>query len=157
MHIVPNEHLFHRMNERKIPPRFRCVICKRFMYRVGSAIVHEGEALVLVTGENLGQVASQTLANLATISDAANVPLIRPLITYDKAEIISRGRGIGTFPGSGGDLSCRAVPQKPATDASRETVHHLEEKLDLSSLVAEALSRRVMISALSGEVTGRDS
>ena len=155
MSIVSAEALFHRMNRKKIPPRFRCVICKRFMYRIGNAIVQKKGALALVTGENLGQVASQTLTNLATITAAATVPVIRPLITYDKGEIVTLAREIGTFPGRGGDLSCRAVPSKPSTGAGLEEIENWEGRLDLTDLASEALAGSEEITVCSGRFEGR--
>jgi thiamine biosynthesis protein ThiI len=152
MDTVPMGELFRRMTEREIPPRFRCVICKRFMYRVGSLRAGEVEALALVTGENLGQVASQTLSNLTAISEAANVPVLRPLITWDKKEIIDRGREIGTFPGPDGDLSCRAVPHKPSTGADLQIVKTLEERLDIAFLAKESLSGLQTIQVQDGQI-----
>jgi thiamine biosynthesis protein ThiI len=150
--VIPVGELYDRMNEKKIPPRFRCVICKRFMYRLGSAYAEKKEALVLVTGENLGQVASQTLVNLATISEAATVPVLRPLITYDKIEIIEKAREIGTFPGPGGDLSCRAVPHKPSTGADLRTVKTLEERLDIPSLITNVSYLSSTLMAKDGQI-----
>ncbi|MDD1679066.1 MAG: tRNA 4-thiouridine(8) synthase ThiI [Methanomicrobiales archaeon] len=152
MDIVPNKDLFQQMNDEKIPPRFRCVICKRFMYRVASAHAKQSAALALVTGENLGQVASQTLVNLATISEAATIPVLRPLITYDKREIIDRARKIGTFPGQGGDLSCRAVPHKPSTGANLGGIKTLEKDLDIPSLVRECSERAQTLTARDGRI-----
>jgi thiamine biosynthesis protein ThiI len=153
MDILPMGRLFQLMNERKIPPRFWCVICKRFMYRRASAHAWEVEAMVAVTGENLGQVASQTLANLAIISEAATILILRPLITFDKREIIDRAREIGTFPGPGGDLTCRAVPHKPSTAADLQMVKALEEQLDLPFLEKECHARVERLSAKNGHIT----
>jgi thiamine biosynthesis protein ThiI len=157
MDIVPIGNLFQFMNERKIPARFRCVICKRFMYRLGSVHAQEFEARVVVTGDNLGQVASQTLANLAIISEAATIPILRPLITYDKKEIIDRAREIGTFPGPGGDLSCRAVPHKPSTRANLHMIKALEEQLDLRFLEQECRERSERVSAKNGYIAGTNA
>jgi Thiamine biosynthesis ATP pyrophosphatase len=155
MGIVPMGDLYPRMEEKDIPPRFRCVICKRFMYRVGGMHAEQVEALALVTGENLGQVASQTLSNLATISEATNVPVLRPLITWDKKEIVDYGRKIGTFPGMGGDLSCRAVPHKPSTGADLTTVKELELYLGLAPLAEKVLALRHTITARDGILLDR--
>ncbi len=152
MDTVPMGIVFDRMNESKIPPRFRCIICKRFMYRIGSQLATDRGALVLVTGENLGQVASQTLSNLATLSQAASVPVLRPLITWDKQEIVDWGRKIGTYPGPGGDLSCRAVPNKPSTHANLAVINDLEERLNMSSLAQMCLGRRQTITVMDGQV-----
>jgi tRNA uracil 4-sulfurtransferase len=75
--VVPIETFYHRLAD-EIEPRYRCVLCKRFMLRIGSRIAEQGEFSALVTGDNLGQVASQTLVNMALISSAATVPILRP-------------------------------------------------------------------------------
>ena len=112
--IARSEQLFDAMIRLRVPPRYRCVICKRFMQSIAARLMVQEGALAVVTGENLGQVASQTLANLGVVADAATVPVLRPLITYDKEETITIARRIGTFESRPGDLSCRAVPKMPA-------------------------------------------
>ncbi|MFA6332140.1 MAG: tRNA uracil 4-sulfurtransferase ThiI [Methanoregula sp.] len=151
--IANNEPLFDRMSQVKVPPRYRCVICKRFMQMVaGRMMAHEG-ALAVVTGENLGQVASQTLANLGVIADAASVPILRPLITYDKEETITIARRIGTFEAKPGDLACRAVPKMPATAAVLEEVKELEQQMGMEELVATACTGLRFVTALDGRIT----
>jgi thiamine biosynthesis protein ThiI len=165
MVIAESEHLFDRMSQAKIPPRYRCVICKRFMQKVaGQLLVREG-ALAVVTGENLGQVASQTLANLGVISDAVTVPVLRPLITYDKEETITLARRIGTFDAKPGDLACRAVPKMPATAAVLDEVRMYEQKMGIGDLLEYAVTHVRFVTALDGRIveeggsepTGRDS
>ena len=87
------------------------------MLGLGSAIAKDRHLEALVTGDNLGQVASQTLTNMATISEAATVPVLRPLLGFDKGEVVRIARKIGTFDTKQGDLGCRAVPGTPATAA----------------------------------------
>lgn len=152
MDLVPVGRLFRQMEAKGIPPRYRCVICKRFMYTTSSLLAADTGVEALVTGENLGQVASQTLTNLATISEAATLPVLRPLITYDKKEIIDCGRRIGTFPGPGGDLSCRAVPHKPSTGALREEISELEKRLSIPLLARECLMDRHSVTAKDGRM-----
>jgi thiamine biosynthesis protein ThiI len=152
MVVAESELLFDRMNQLKIPPRYRCVICKRFMHKVaGQLLAHEG-ALAVVTGENLGQVASQTLANLGVISDAVTAPVLRPLITYDKEETITLARRIGTFDATPGDLACRAVPKMPATAAVLEEVRMYERKMGIEDLVEYAVTHTRFVSALDGKI-----
>jgi thiamine biosynthesis protein ThiI len=152
MVVAESELLFDRMNQLKIPPRYRCVICKRFMYMVaGRLLAHEG-ALAVVTGENLGQVASQTLANLGVISDAATVPVLRPLITYDKEETITIARRIGTFDAKPGDLACRAVPKMPSTAAVLEEVRTYEQRMGIEELVEYAVTHTRFVTALDGKI-----
>jgi thiamine biosynthesis protein ThiI len=152
MVIAESEPLFDRMSQLKIPPRYRCVICKRFMQRVaGKLLAHEG-ALAVITGENLGQVASQTLANLGVIADAVTVPVLRPLITYDKEETITIARRIGTFDAKPGDLACRAVPKMPATAAVLEEVRTYELKMVIEDLVEHAITHTRFVTALDGRI-----
>jgi thiamine biosynthesis protein ThiI len=122
------------------------------MQRLAGRLMEKEGALALVTGENLGQVASQTLANLSVISEAATVPVIRPLITYDKEEIIALARRIGTFDTRPGDLACRAVPRMPATAADLGEVKALEHKMDTGALIDQALSDLRYITALNAEI-----
>jgi tRNA uracil 4-sulfurtransferase len=152
MVIAESELLFDRMSQHKVPPRYRCVICKRFMQRVaGRLLVQEG-ALAVVTGENLGQVASQTLANLGVIADAVTVPVLRPLITYDKEETITIARRIGTFDPKPGDLACRAVPKMPATAAVLEEVRAHEQEMGIDDLVEYSVTHVRFVTALDGKI-----
>jgi tRNA uracil 4-sulfurtransferase len=152
MVIACNEPLFDRMNQLKVPPRYRCVICKRFMQKVAARLMaHEG-ALAVVTGENLGQVASQTLANLGVIAEAVTVPVLRPLITYDKEETITLARRIATFEKNPGDLACRAVPKMPATAAVLEEVHDFEQQMGIEKLVDVACADLRFVTAQDGKI-----
>ena len=156
MVIANSEPLYDRMQELRIPPRYRCVICKRFMLKVSAQLMEHEGALAIITGENLGQVASQTLANLSVISEGVNVPVLRPLITYDKEEIITLARRIGTFDTHPGDLACRAVPKMPATAAVLEVIRECERKMDIDSIVTQACTELQYVTALNSEiVSGR--
>ncbi|MDD1720105.1 MAG: tRNA 4-thiouridine(8) synthase ThiI [Methanoregulaceae archaeon] len=150
---VRAEELYDSM-EGRVEPRYRCILCKRFMIRAGCAIACREGVPALVTGENLGQVASQTLENLAVISGAATLPILRPLITYDKNEVITLARVIGTFEPRPGDVSCRAVPRMPATKAECDAVSRGERAIGIESLVREASSRTSEITALDGKLQG---
>ena len=77
---------------KKLAPRMTCVLCKRMMYRIAASIAKEEDAHGIVTGESIGQVASQTTQNLLAIDEAANVPVYRPLIGFDKTENIKLAR-----------------------------------------------------------------
>lgn len=152
MVIANGELLYDRMDELRIPPRYRCVICKRFMLKVAGRLMQNEGALAVVTGDNLGQVASQTLANMAVISEAAQVPLLRPLITYDKEETVMLSRRIGTFDAHPGDLACRAVPHMPATAAILEAVRESEQKMGIDEIVAATLSNVKYVTALNSSI-----
>jgi thiamine biosynthesis protein ThiI len=150
--IANSELLYDRMDQFRINPRYRCVICKRFMQRVAGHLMEKEGALAVVTGENLGQVASQTLANLAVISEALTVPVLRPLITYDKEETIALARLIGTFNAHPGDLACRAVPTMPATAAVLETVKESEYMMEIDEIIRKTLSGLRFVTALNCEI-----
>ncbi|MFA4876613.1 MAG: tRNA uracil 4-sulfurtransferase ThiI [Methanoregula sp.] len=150
--IANSETLFDRMSEQKIPPRYRCVICKRFMQRVAARLMEHEGALAVVTGENLGQVASQTLANLGVIAEAVTVPVLRPLITYDKEETITIARRIGTFEKNPGDLACRAVPNMPATAAVLDEIHEIEQKMGIEEILVHSCSDLKFVTALDGKI-----
>jgi len=115
-------------------PRYRCILCKRFMLRVASILAKERGACALVNGDSLGQVASQTLANLAVVAPAATVPVLRPLIGFDKEEIIERARAIGTFEAQPGDVGCTVAPRHPSTAAPAATIAKIEEELGVDDL-----------------------
>jgi len=152
MVIANSEPLYDRMQELRIPPRFRCVICKRFMNQVASRLMQHEGALAIITGENLGQVASHTLANLSVISEGITVPVIRPLITFDKEEIITLARRIGTFNIHPGDLGCRAVPKMPATAAILEAILECEQKMDIPAIIELACKELEYVTALNSEI-----
>ena len=102
---------------------YQCVLCKRMMYRLAERLAVETGATAIITGDSLGQVASQTLRNLMIEEDAVGIPVIRPLIGLDKEEIIEIAKQRGTYdisikPG----IACAFVPNKPKTYADLDTV-----------------------------------
>ena len=106
------------------------------------AIAKERNIRTLVTGESLGQVASQTLANLTAIEDAAALPILRPLIGFDKAETIELAKKIGTYDISiepHDDCCSLFVPKHPETKARLKYVRAEEQKIDLTPLLREAV------------------
>lgn len=111
--------------------RYTCLICKRRMYRIAAEVARRTGAKGFVTGEAMGQVASQTLDNLAVLTDAAAIPVYRPLIGFDKEDIIKIAREIKTFePSIISASGCGAVPKKPSTAASTETICGIEERIN---------------------------
>lgn len=135
--VIDAEYFYEALTSR-VKPRYRCVLCKRYMMGIGSAIAREEGMEALVTGDNLGQVASQTLTNLATVSETASVAVLRPLIAFDKDKIVDLARRIGTFDKVQGDTGCRVVPRMPATHAGLEEIRSLEEILDMRELIYES-------------------
>ncbi len=121
----------------------RVVLYRRFMMRIGSTLAASLRAKALVTGESLGQVASQTLDNLAVIEKAAPIPVLRPLLGMDKDEIIAQARAIGTYELSiQPDQDCCQlfIPPYPATRARLEEVEEAESRLEVNALVEQAVS-----------------
>lgn len=113
---------------------YTCLICKRRMYRIAESAAREVGAKGIVTGESLGQVASQTLDNLFVLDSSISMPIYRPLIGFDKVEAEKIAREIGTFePSIMPAEGCKAVPHKPATKAKLEKVLKIEEDLSTYS------------------------
>ena len=122
-----------------VPPPARVVVYRRLMIRIGEALARKHGALALATGESLGQVASQTLSNIARIDEAATMPILRPLIGMDKLEITEQARGLGTFEISiepDADCCTLFVPKHPATRMSEHEVAGVESRLDVARLVS---------------------
>lgn len=116
----------------------RVILYRRMMLRIGEAIARNEKAKALVTGESLGQVASQTLDNMAVIQQATRLAILRPLVGMDKQEIIDQARRIGTFDISSiPDQDCCQlfVPKHPATKARFADLEADESKFNLSELV----------------------
>jgi len=116
----------------------RVVLYRRMMLRIAEAIAWQEKAKALVTGESLGQVASQTLDNMAVIEQAARLPILRPLVGMDKQEIIDQARRIGTFETSSiPDQDCCQlfIPKHPATKARFADVEADESKFAVRELI----------------------
>ncbi len=116
----------------------RVILYRRMMLRIAEAIARKEKAKALVTGESLGQVASQTLDNMVVVQQATRLPILRPLVGMDKQEIIDQARRIGTFDISAiPDQDCCQlfVPKHPATKARFADVEHDEARFDVNELV----------------------
>lgn len=128
----------------RAPRPLRVVLYRRFMMRIACALAARCGAQALVTGESLGQVASQTLENLTVIERASTLPVLRPLLGMDKNEIVAEARMLGTFETSilpDEDCCSLFVPVHPATRATVEEVARAESGLDVERMVAGALAR----------------
>jgi thiamine biosynthesis protein ThiI len=126
------------------PGELAVLLYRRMMMRAASRIAVAEKARALVTGENLGQVASQTLENLAVIEDAAELPVLRPLLTFDKSEIIARAQAIGTYELSilpYDDCCSLFVPRHPATHARTDDLTRAEAGLDVAAMADELASK----------------
>jgi tRNA uracil 4-sulfurtransferase len=141
LHLVPFADL-QREIVAYAPPALRVVLYRRFMMRIAQVIAQKEKAAALVTGDSLGQVASQTLENIRTISAAASLPIFRPLIGDDKEEIVRVARGIGTYEISIlADQDCCSlfIPRHPETMSNLESVDRAETALDIPRLIQNAL------------------
>jgi tRNA uracil 4-sulfurtransferase len=131
--IIPNVH-----------PKFRLILYRRMMLRIAEIIALKEKAKALITGDSVGQVASQTLENIAAISQAVNIPILRPLIAMDKESIIDEARALGTFNTSiepFDDCCSYLVPKNPETRAKLEQVLEAEQNIgDIKELVWEAIN-----------------
>ncbi|MBI5479825.1 MAG: tRNA 4-thiouridine(8) synthase ThiI [Deltaproteobacteria bacterium] len=126
------------------PAELAVVLYRRMMLRIAAERARLSGSKALVTGESLGQVASQTLDNLAVIDDAAPMPVLRPLIASDKTEIIATARRIGTYDVSVqpyDDCCSLFTPKHPATKARLQHVEAAEARLDLAALAAAAAAQ----------------
>lgn len=125
-----------------VPPPLRVVIYRRLMLRIAERIARANRAQALVTGEVVGQVASQTLENLSTIGSVAGLPVLRPLIGMDKDEITAEAQRLGTFPISiipDQDCCTLFTPRHPATKARRHEIELAESQLPIDEIVTGAV------------------
>ena len=123
-----------------VPPPTRVIVYRRLMVRIAEALARRHGAAALTTGESLGQVASQTLSNIARIDEAAGMPILRPLIGMDKLEITGEARRLDTFEISiepDADCCTLFVPKHPATRMSEHEVDAAESRLEIPRLVKE--------------------
>jgi thiamine biosynthesis protein ThiI len=124
------------------PSEFRVLLYRRFMLRLADRIADRLHSSALITGEALGQVASQTIENLGAVEAVATMPVLRPLIALDKQEIITIGRRIGTYEISilpHFDCCSFLLPDNPATRSKASDLEKAEEALDVQALVDAAL------------------
>ena len=147
VHVVPFTEIQEEIR-RKCPEDHFTLIMRRFMMRLGDALAHELACKAIVTGESLGQVASQTIQALVVSDDVATLPVLRPLIGMDKEEIVRIARHVGTFDTSilpYEDCCTVFTPRHPKTKPDLEQVREYEAALDIDGLCGKALAGREMI------------
>ena len=128
----------------RAPASYRVILYRRAMLRIAEAIAQKVDAHALVTGENVGQVASQTLSNMRAIEEVTPLPILRPLSGDNKEEIINEARRIGTYQISiepYEDCCSVFVPKHPETRANLEKVREIESALDLAPLIIQTLEQ----------------
>jgi tRNA uracil 4-sulfurtransferase len=144
LHVIDFDEPVRALRE-TVRPGYWQVVLKRLMYRAASAVGRSGAASAIVTGESIGQVSSQTLANLRAIETAAELPVLRPLLGFEKDEIIGHARAIGTAALSAHVKEyCAIAPGNPVTATTIERVDAEEVKLDLQVLDRAVEGRRIL-------------
>jgi thiamine biosynthesis protein ThiI len=140
IYVIPHGQNLEEIME-KCPRRLTCLLCKRMMYRIAERIADVERAEGIVTGEAIGEQASQTLRNLRVLNTAVTkYPVHRPLLGFDKTETEKLAKKIGTYPISIRKAKgCTAAPQSPATQAKIEDVENAEKALDIQSMVKNSI------------------
>ncbi len=147
IHVVPFTAIQQKI-QREMPEGYSMTIMRRMMMRISEKLARKEGILSLTTGESLGQVASQTMESMNAINEVTNYPIIRPLVSMDKLEIITIARKIGTY-----DISIRPyedcctvfVPQAPKTKPTREKSTYYESNSDFNKDIQKALDETAVI------------
>ena len=145
-HLVPFGEL-QRQLTLSVPGDLRVVIYRRFMLRIAERIARDARAKALVTGDVIGQVASQTLDNIAAADSAVRMPIFRPLVGMDKEEIMAQAQRLGTFGISivpDQDTCTLFTPRHPETHARRHQIDEVEATLPVADMVKAAAAQAVV-------------
>ncbi|MCP8967463.1 tRNA uracil 4-sulfurtransferase ThiI [Ectobacillus ponti] len=143
LHVVPFTEL-QKAIQKQVPDTYTMTVMRRMMLQIAERIAEQRGALAVVTGESLGQVASQTLDSMHAINEVTNYPVLRPLITMDKLEIMKIAHDIGTYTTSiqpYEDCCTIFTPPNPTTKPSRRKVNRYESFFDFEPLLAEAVEQ----------------
>jgi thiamine biosynthesis protein ThiI len=123
------------------PKGITCLLCKLFMYRVAEQICFLHGCQGIVTGEILGEQASQTAKNLRVLNSAVMMPVHRPLFGFDKDEVVTLASRIGTMPvATIVSDTCRGVPDRPTISGEEFEIQKIEEKIDITKYLEQCLS-----------------
>jgi thiamine biosynthesis protein ThiI len=159
LHLVPFTDLQVRLKESG-RENLLITLMRRAMFRITEMLAEKRDALGIVTGESLGQVASQTLSNMNVIGRAASLPVIRPLITMDKLEIMAVAEKIGSYPISilpYEDCCTLFVPKSPTTNPSLRVVEHQEQRMEwLAEAIREAAEKTETLLVKPGADRGKE-
>jgi len=142
VHVVPFTKIQMEIHE-KCPDDYTTLIMRRFMMRIAERVAQKEHASALITGESIGQVASQTMTALGTTDSVVEMPVFRPVIGFDKVEIIDIAQKIGTFETSSlpyEDCCTVFTPKHPATNPKMDKILEGESKLDMEALIEEAIA-----------------
>ncbi len=143
LHTVPFGEI-QRQIVRDAPEEPRIILYRRMMFRIAQRLAESQGSLALVTGECVGQVSSQTLANLDSINRAATLPVLRPLIGEDKDQIIRSAEQLGTYSLSiepDDDCCSYLMPNRPATKTRPEALERIEQLWDIEGMIKDAIDR----------------
>lgn len=141
LHVVPFTKIQMEIHE-KCPDEYTTLIMRRFMMRIAERVAISEKSEALITGESIGQVASQTMTALGTTDMVVNMPVFRPVIGFDKTEIIAIAEKIGTMETSSlpyEDCCTVFTPRHPATHPHLDIIEEAEAKLDMEALIQEAM------------------
>ncbi len=140
LHTLP----YHNFALEKVPEKLDVILFRRFMIRAADLIAKQTGCKALVLGDSLAQVASQTLENIANLEGISSLPILRPLIAYDKNEIIEIGKKIGTYEDSVKEYKdcCSIISRRPSTAASPEKISEAESKIDMQKLIDKTLKQK---------------
>lgn len=141
LYIVPFTEIQMEIH-RVCPAEFMITIMRRFMMRIASIVAKQAECKALITGESLGQVASQTVESMTSTEDCAELPVFRPLIAFDKEETMNLARKIGTYETSiepFEDCCTIFLPKNPVIHPKLEKVREAEKAMDIEALVKKAV------------------
>ena len=153
VHVIP----FTKLQEeiyKKVDPEYVITIMRRMMYRIAEKVAHERKAKIIINGESIGQVASQTLSSMSVINAVTNMPVIRPVACMDKLEIISLAEKIGTYTTSilpYEDCCTIFLPKHPVIHPSLERVLNFEKNFDFESLVDECVQNKETITSFEND------
>ncbi|WP_414046076.1 tRNA uracil 4-sulfurtransferase ThiI [Macrococcus equi] len=141
LHLVPFTDI-QKMIHKTVPENLTMTSTRRMMMRIADQFARQIDARALVNGENLGQVASQTLGSMYAINAVTNLPILRPLLTYDKEEIVIKAKDIGTYDTSikpFEDCCTIFTPKNPKTNPRLDKVESFEQKVDFEAMIKTAI------------------
>ena len=149
VHVIP----FTKLQEeiyKNVDSEYVITVMRRMMYRIAEKVAHERKAKIIINGESIGQVASQTLSSMSVINAVTNMPVIRPVACMDKLEIISLAEKIGTYTTSilpYEDCCTIFLPKHPVIHPNLEKVLNFEKNFDFESLVDECVQNKETITS----------
>ena len=148
VHVIPFTHIQEAIYK-SIPHDYMVTIMRRMMYRIAEKIARQNRCKILVNGESIGQVASQTLSSMSVINEVVTIPVIRPVACFDKLEIMDLARKIGTYETSilpYEDCCTIFVPTHPVINPEREKCIEYEALIPYEKLIREAIRNEEVVS-----------